>query len=97
MVECVICRYWSERLEEARRRSRGKRGPNEENLVIGALRTHQCGACACRLPDLLKDLVKGEVELPDKTPSFCDPLRIRIVPAGLCDEFTLRRAREWQY
>lgn len=79
MVECVVCRYWSERLEEARRRRRGNGPLNEENRVIGALRKHQCGACACKHPHLLKHLVKGEPWLPFKTPNFCDPVRIRII------------------
>lgn len=85
MVECVVCRYWSERLEEARRRRRGNGPLNEENRVIGALRKHQCGACACKYPHLLKHLVKGEPWLPFKTPNFCDPVRIRIIAPSLHD------------
>ena len=28
MVDCIVCRYWSERLEDARRHRRNKRAPN---------------------------------------------------------------------
>ena len=49
--------------------------------MVTALRTHQRGACASRFPDLLKDLVKHELKLPDNAPSFCDPVRVRIMAA----------------
>jgi hypothetical protein len=81
MVDCVVCRYWSERLDEAK--VRNKREANEEKRVIAALRTHQSGACACRFPRLLKDLVKHQLKVPDKTPEVCDPVRIRILIATL--------------
>lgn len=79
MTDCIVCRYWSERLEEARAHRPRKRARHEENCVLAALRTHQRGACASRLPDLLKELVKHQLRPPDKPPSFCDPLRVRIL------------------
>ena len=89
MVDCIVCRYWSERLEGARRNRRSKRAPNEEKRAIAALRTHQCGACACRFPGLLKDLVKHEIELPGKTRRPLDPVRVRILAASMSHEFGL--------
>jgi hypothetical protein len=81
MVDCIVCRYWSERLEEARRHRHSKGAPNEKKSVIAALQMHQGGACASRFPDLLKDLAKYEDEMPDKTPGLHDPLRVRILAA----------------
>jgi hypothetical protein len=51
-----------------------------------ALRTHQFGACARRFPDLLRDLVKEELELPERAPGFCDPARSRILVDRRSDE-----------
>jgi hypothetical protein len=81
MINCVVCRYWSERLEQARSLRHGKRMHEREKRVFAALRAHQRGACACRFPDLLKDLVKREPEPPKKASGFCDPLRIRVLAA----------------
>jgi hypothetical protein len=81
MVDCVVCRYWSERLEEARRHRHSKRARNEEKRVIAALQMHQGGACACRFPDILKDLAKHLVEMQDQNPGLQDPLRVRILAA----------------
>ena len=69
MVDCVVCQYWSERLEETR--ARDKNTLEEETCLMAALRGHQSGACACRFPDLLRDLVRQELELPDMAPVFC--------------------------
>jgi hypothetical protein len=79
MVDCAVCRYWSERLEEARTHSSAERALNQERRLMEALRTHQFGACARRFPDLLRDLVKEELELPDKATGSCDPVRSRIL------------------
>lgn len=79
MVDCIVCRYWSERLEEARAHRRGNRARKEENCVVAALRTHQRGACASRLPSLLKDLVKQGLKSTDNAHSVCDPVRVRIL------------------
>jgi len=46
MVNCVVCRYWSERLRETRAHRRSKELYGEESWLIAALRTHQVGACA---------------------------------------------------
>jgi hypothetical protein len=56
MVDCVVCRYWSERLEETR--TRCKNTLQEEARLIATLTRHQRGSCACRFPDLLRDLVR---------------------------------------
>jgi hypothetical protein len=58
MFDCVVCRYWSERLEEAGTHSRAKSALKQERSLMVALRLHQSGACAYRFPDLLSDLVK---------------------------------------
>jgi hypothetical protein len=96
MVDCVVCRYWSERLQEAGRRRRNKRESNEEKRAIAALRAHRRGACASRFPDLLKDLVKHEPETPNKSPGLCDPMQVRILAAGSRDEFGLVPVYGWQ-
>jgi hypothetical protein len=54
MVDCVVCQYWSERIEETR--IRGKNTLQEEARLIATLRRPQRGSCACRFPDLLRDL-----------------------------------------
>jgi hypothetical protein len=54
MVDCVVCQYWSWRLEETR--ARGNNALKEETRLIATLRRHQCGACACRFPDRLEIL-----------------------------------------
>jgi hypothetical protein len=81
MVDCVVCQYWSWRLEETR--ARGNNALKEETRLIAALRRHQCGACACRFPDLLRDLVKQELELPDIAPFFCGPELAPMFTDGL--------------
>jgi hypothetical protein len=96
MVDCVVCRYWSERLEETRTHRRGKNAPEEERRLIVALQTHQGGACACRLPDLLKDLAKQELELPDRAHTFCDPARARILVNSRGEELGVMPTIGWQ-
>jgi hypothetical protein len=86
MVDCAVCRYWSERLEETRTHGRAEGALKQERRLTGALRTHQFGACARRFPDLLRDLVKEELELPDKATGFCDPVRSRIQVDSRPDE-----------
>jgi len=82
MADCVVCRYWSERLEENRALGRSKRALKQERRLMMTLRTHQIGACARKFPDLLRDLVKEELDLPDKTLGSCDPARARILIVG---------------
>jgi hypothetical protein len=94
MADCVVCRYWSERLEEARTHRRGKSALKTERRLMTALRTHQFGACACKFPDLLRDLVN--LELPDKAPAVCDPARARILMDSGYDEFGLVPTYKWQ-
>ncbi len=94
MVDCVVCRYWSERLEETRTHRGGKSALKTERRLMTALRTHQFGACACRFPDLLRDLVN--LELPDKAPNVCDPARARIPMDSRYDEFGVVPTYEWQ-
>jgi hypothetical protein len=96
MVDCVVCRYWSERLDEARTHGRSKSALKHERRLMAALRTHQFGACARRFPDLLRDLVKQELELPDKTPGFFDPARTPILTDSRCDEFGAVPTYGWQ-
>src|SRR5580693_9407753 len=84
MSDCVVCRYWSERLEETRTHGRPKRTVKQERRLMVTLRIHQFGACARRLPDLLRDLVMEELELPDKAPGSCDPARGRILADVRC-------------
>jgi hypothetical protein len=81
MINCVVCRYWSERLEQARSHRHGKRMHESEKRVFAALRAHHRGACACRFPNLLKDLAEREPKLPKKACGSCDPLRIRVLAA----------------
>jgi hypothetical protein len=96
MADCVVCQYWSERLEETRTRGRAKRVRKQERRLMVALRIHQFGACARRFPDLLGDLVKQGLEQPDKAPGFCDPARTRILTNGGLDEFGAAPAYLWQ-
>lgn len=59
--ECVVCQYWSERLDEAWR--------HRENTLTKArlqrlLNEHQqCGACARRLPAILTELNHARTRL----------------------------------
>ena len=88
MVECVVCRYWSERLEETRAHPPDKSALKLVRRLLVSLRTHQFGACARRFPDLLKDLVKQEREVPDKAPDlYYDPARVRILTNSQFGEF----------
>ena len=96
MINCVVCRYWFERLEETRTHRRGKNALEEERRLMVALRTHQVGSCACRFPDLLRDLAKQELELPEKAHDFCDPARARILVDGSCDELGVATTFSWQ-
>ena len=86
MVDCVVCRYWSERLEETRTHGRADSALKQERLLMETLRTHQSGACARRSPDLLRELVKEESDQPDRTLGVYDPARARILIDGPCDE-----------
>jgi hypothetical protein len=61
-----------------------------------ALRTHQFGACARRFPDLLKDLVNQELEVPDEAPGVCDPAPVRILTDSRPDEFGAVPTHGWQ-
>ena len=79
MVDCVVCRYWSERLEETRTHSGAQSTPKQERRLLLALHRHQIGACARRFPYLLRDLVEQELELPDKASGFWDTARARIL------------------
>jgi hypothetical protein len=79
MVNCVVCRYWSERLRETKAHRRTEDLYGEERCLIAALRTHQVGACACRFPKLLKNLVAQEQPVQRRTSGICDPMRIRIL------------------
>jgi hypothetical protein len=96
MVECVVCRYWSERLEETRTHGRGKSSLEQQRRLMAALRTHQAGACACRFPDLLSDLATQEPELPGNALSFCDPARVRILGDSPSDELGVLLTFGWQ-
>ena len=79
MVNCVVCRYWSDRLRETRAHRRSKELHGEERCLIAALRTHQVGACACRFPKLLKNLVAQEQPVQRRRSAICDPMPIRIL------------------
>jgi hypothetical protein len=96
MVDCVVCRYWSERIEEARIHGRAKHALKQSRRLMATLRTHQFGACARRLPDLLRDLVNEELELPDKAPGSCDPARARILTDVSFDEVGAVPTYGWQ-
>jgi hypothetical protein len=95
MVDCVVCRYWSERLEEARTHGRTDGVFKQERRLRAALRTHQFGACARRYPDLLKDLAKEELELLDSAPGVYDPGRALNLTDRECDEFGVVPTYEW--
>lgn len=94
MVDCMVCQYWSERLEEIR--ARGKHTLKEETRLIATLREHQCGACACRFPDLLRDLVKQELEPPDIASVFCGPGPTPMLSASLRGKFGTAPVYQWQ-
>ena len=79
MVACIVCQYWSERLRESRTHFCNKRPSDEESRLIAALRAHQVGACACRFPTLLENLVRQEPPVQSKASGICDPVRIRIL------------------
>ena len=96
MIDCIVCRYWSERLEKAKAPRRGKGARKEEKCVIASLRRHQRGACACKFPDLLKDLVKHEREQAHKIRSVCDPLRVRVLAPSLFDKVGQEPVYGWQ-
>jgi hypothetical protein len=96
MVGCVVCQYWSERLEEARTRGRAEGELKQIRRLMVALRAHQFGACARRFPDLLRDLVEQEPELPDKASGSCDPARARIPTDLRYDEFEAAPTCRWQ-
>ena len=83
MVDCVVCRYWSERLDE----TPIKRSIKRERRLLVALRTHQFGACARRFPGLLRDLVKQELESSNEDCGVCDPARARMLTGCRSDEF----------
>jgi hypothetical protein len=96
MVDCVVCRYWSERLKEARTHSHAERAPKQERRLMVALRTHQFGACARRFPDLLRDLTREELELADIAPGDCDLAPARISTDSRCDDFGAMPTYQWQ-
>lgn len=94
MVDCVVCQYWSERLEGIR--AHGDYTVKEETRLIAELKRHQCGACACRFPTLLRDLVKEELELPDMTPVFSVPGRAPTLTNSLPQELEVPPIYQWQ-
>jgi hypothetical protein len=96
MADCLVCQYRSERLEETRTHGRAKHALKQERRLMVALRIHQFGACARIFPDLLGDLVKQELEQPDKALGLCDPARARILTNGGCDEFGAVPTYLWQ-
>ena len=96
MVDCAVCRYWSERLEENRTHLRAEGALEERERLIEAFQIHQRGACACRFPDLLKDLVKQQPKLPDTAPGAFDPSRTAILVDHLSDDFGVMPAYEWR-
>ena len=54
-LECVVCQYWSERIEEAWRQHPS--ALTKADHLQRLLKEHQkCGACARRLPAILTDL-----------------------------------------
>ena len=58
-LECVVCQYWSERIEEAWRQPQD--ALTKAHRVQGLLKEHQKrGACARRLPAILTDLKHGQ-------------------------------------
>jgi hypothetical protein len=87
MVDCAVCRYWYERIEETRTHYRAKRALKQERRLMVALRTHQFGACARRFPELFGDLIEQRLEMSDDAPGVCDPLCVRILSDSRCDEF----------
>jgi hypothetical protein len=95
MVDCVVCRYWSERMEEARTHGRTDSAFRQEKRLKVALRTHQFGACARRFPDLLRDLVKEELELLDNASGSCDPSCARILIDDPVDEVGAAPISKW--
>jgi hypothetical protein len=96
MIDCVVCRYWSERLKETRTHRRGKSAIKQERRLMVVLRTHQVGACAIRFPDLLKDLAKQKPDQLNKAPGFCDPARARILVDSWRDELGAVPTYGWQ-
>ena len=96
MADCVVCQYWSERLEETRTHRRGKSALKQERRLMVSLRTHQFGACACKFPGLLADLVRQEPEQPDKAPAFGDSVHARILTDSRWDDFEVMPTYEWQ-
>jgi hypothetical protein len=58
MVECVVCLYWMERIEEAEVSPLPDANTvAEAKRLTATLEDHQsCGACARRLPRLLSEL-----------------------------------------
>jgi hypothetical protein len=73
MVDCVVCQYWSERIEEARTHGCAKPALKQLRRLMVTLQRHQFGACARRFPDLLRDLVQLELEIPNESPGAFDP------------------------
>src|SRR4051794_23974847 len=65
-IDCIVCHYWSERLETTRAHPLSTLGAfEEEKRLIAVLKGHQSyGACARRLPhllDILLDSRQGQV------------------------------------
>jgi hypothetical protein len=59
IIDCVVCHYWSERLEMTRAHPLSTlRAFEEEKRLIAVLKGHQSyGACARRLPHVLDMLL----------------------------------------
>jgi len=96
LVDCVVCRYWSDRLEETRTHGGAESALKQERRLTVALQRHQIGACARRFPDLLRELVKHELELPDKALGSCDPARARILTDLQCSGLGAVPTYEWR-
>jgi hypothetical protein len=79
MVDCLVCRYWSERIQESRTDGRDQGAIDREKDLMAVLRTHQSGAFVSRFPRLLRDPVVQELVSADQVPAFCDPLRPRTL------------------
>ena len=58
-LECIVCQYWSERIEEAWRQRQNDL--TEAPRLQLLLKEHQkWGACARRMPAILTDLKHGQ-------------------------------------
>ena len=84
MVDCAVCRYWYERIEETRTHYRAKRALKQERRLMVALRTHQFGACARRFPELFGDLIEQRLETVSYTHLDVYKRQVSIMPRSSC-------------